>query len=108
MPAPAHQKRMIEMSDVIAAAVDALNAKLGGNAFDGSAKFVIAGEGAVVIDASGARAGDEETDVTLTADTETFQAIMAGEMNPTGAFMSGKLAVDGDMGMAMKLGTVLG
>lgn len=96
------------MSDVIAAAVSALNEKLGGGVFDGSAKFVIEGEGAVVIDAAGARASDDEADVTLTASTETFQAIMDGEMNPTSAFMSGKLSVDGDMGMAMKLGTVLG
>jgi putative sterol carrier protein len=29
-------------------------------------------------------------------------------MNPTMAFMSGKLAVDGNMGMALKLGSVLG
>lgn len=96
------------MSDVISAAVAALNEKLGGSSFDGSAKFVIEGEGAVVIDASGARASDEEADVTLTASTETFQAIMEGDLNPTGAFMSGKLSVDGDMGMAMKLGSVLG
>lgn len=96
------------MSTVIETAVAALNEKLGGADFDGSAKFVIEGEGAVVIDASGARASDEDTDVTLTADTDTFQSIMEGDLNPTAAFMSGKLSVDGDMGMAMKLGTVLG
>lgn len=96
------------MSTVIETAVAALNAKLDGADFDGSAKFVIEGEGAVVIDASGARASDEDADVTLSADTDTFQSIMEGDLNPTAAFMSGKLAVDGDMGMAMKLGTVLG
>lgn len=96
------------MSNVIEAAVAALNDKLGGTDFDGSAKFVIEGEGAVVVDSSGARASDEEADVTLTADTDTFQSMMAGDLNPTAAFMSGKLSVDGDMGMAMKLGTILG
>ncbi|MDX5381614.1 MAG: SCP2 sterol-binding domain-containing protein [Rhodobacterales bacterium] len=95
------------MSDVIAAAVAALNEKMGGNGFAGSAKFVIEGEGAVMVDASGARAADEEADVTLTASAETFEAMMTGDMNPTAAFMSGKLAVDGDMGMAMQLGSVL-
>ncbi len=94
------------MSDVITAAVAALNAKLDGG-LDGTAKFVLEGEGAIIVDANGARAGDEEADVTLTADTETFQSIMAGDLNPTAAFMSGKLSVDGDMGMAMKLGAVL-
>jgi putative sterol carrier protein len=96
------------MSDVINAAVSALNDKLGGADFDGSAKFMIEGEGAVVIDSSGARASDDEADVTLTADADTFQSIMEGDLNPTAAFMSGKLSVDGDMGMAMKLGSILG
>ena len=61
----------------------------------------------MIIDANGARAGDEETDVTLKADTDTFQSIMAGDLDPTAAFMTGKLTGDGDMGMAMKLGSVL-
>ena len=95
------------MSEAIETAVAALNAKLGESTLDGSAKFVIEGEGSVIIDENGARAGDDETDVTLTADAETFQAIMDGDMDPTSAFMSGKLVVDGDMGMAMKLGSVL-
>jgi putative sterol carrier protein len=80
---------------------------MGDEGFDGSAKFVIEGEGGIVLDASGARAADDETDVTLSADTETFQAILSGDLDPTAAFMSGRLSVDGDMGMAMKLGSVL-
>ncbi len=95
------------MSDVITQAVAALNDKLSGEDFDGSAKFVIEGEGSVVIDSDGARASDEETDVTLTADADTFQSMLEGDTNPTAAFMSGKLSVDGDMGMAMKLGSIL-
>lgn len=96
------------MSDVITAAVAALNEKMSGANFDGTAKFVIEGEGSVIVDENGAHAGEEEADVTLTASVETFEAMMAGDMNPTSAFMSGKLAVDGDMGKAMQLGTVLG
>jgi putative sterol carrier protein len=95
------------MSDIVNGAVTALNEKLGGAAFDGSAKFDIAGEGSVLIDADGARASDEDADVTLSADAETFQSILSGDTNATAAFMSGKLTVDGDMGMAMKLGSVL-
>lgn len=95
------------MSEVISAAVAALNEKMSGG-FDGVAKFVIPGEGAIMVDGAGARAGDEEADVTLTADTDTFRAILDGDLNPTAAFMAGKLGVDGDMGMAMRLGSVLG
>lgn len=94
------------MSTMIDAAVAALSARLAGG-FDGAAKFVIPGEGAIMLDGGGVRPGDDDADVTLTADAETFQAILAGELNPTVAFMTGKLAVDGDMGTAMKLGAAL-
>lgn len=96
------------MSDVVSEAVAALTAKMDGAGFDGSAKFIIEDEGAIIIDADGVRASDEEADVSLTADTETFKAILEGELNPTTAFMTGKLTVDGDMGQAMKLSGVLG
>lgn len=95
------------MSDVIQAAVAALNEKLSAG-FDGLAKFVIPGEGAIMMDGNGVRAGDEEADVTLTADADTFRAILDGDLNPTAAFMTGRLSVDGNMGLAMKLGAVLG
>lgn len=95
------------MSDVVTQAVEALNAKMDGAGFDGTAKFVIEGEGAIMIDSDGAHAGDDDADVSLTADTDTFKAILDGELNPTAAFMSGKLSVDGDMGQAMKLAGVL-
>ena len=95
------------MSEMIEAAVKALPAKLSGG-YDGVAKFVIPGEGAIMLDGQGVRAGDEEADVTLTAEADVFRAILDGDMNPTMAFMTGKLKVDGSMGQAMKLGAVLG
>ncbi len=95
------------MSDVIDQAVAALNEKLADSGFEGTAKFVIEDEGAIMLDAKGARAADEDADVTMTADADAFRAILDGELNPTAAFMSGKLAIDGDMGAAMRLGSVL-
>ncbi|RMA41659.1 SCP2 sterol-binding domain-containing protein [Rhodophyticola porphyridii] len=96
------------MSSVIDGAVAALSAKIG-DGFDGSAKFVIEGEGAVMVDGAGVRATDDgaEADVTMTADTGTFQDILSGDLNPTAAFMGGRLKVDGDMGTAMRLGSAL-
>ncbi|MDP3961203.1 MAG: SCP2 sterol-binding domain-containing protein [Pseudorhodobacter sp.] len=98
--------KMPSTSKMIDAAVAALSRKV--PSFDGVAKFVITGEGAIMIDQAGVRAGDEDADVTLTASAEVFQAILAGEMNPTSAFMTGKLSVEGAMGLAMQLGAVLG
>ena len=95
------------MSDVISQAVEALQAKMGGEGFDGSVKVVIEDEGALMIDGDGVRAGDEDAECTMTADAETFQGMLTGDVNPTSAFMTGKLTVDGDMGTAMKLASVL-
>ena len=94
------------MSDVVNAAVAALGEKLSGG-IPGTAKFVIEGEGALIVDGTGVRAGDDDADVTLTADRDTFEGILSGDVNPTAAFMQGKLAVDGDMGLAMQLGAAL-
>jgi len=47
--------------------------------------------------------GSADTDVTIATSQETFEKIIAGEQNPTSAYMTGKLKVKGDMGAAMKL-----
>lgn len=95
------------MSSLIETAVAALQTRLG-RGFDGSARFVIPGEGVIVLDGEGARAADEPAEVTLTADADTFQAILSGDLGPMEAFMGGRLSVDGNMGMAMRLAGVLG
>jgi putative sterol carrier protein len=95
------------MSEIVAAAVKTLNERLSGEEIDGSVKLVIEGEGAVRIDEGRASADDGEADCTMTASAETFQDILGGDLDPTAAFMSGRLTVDGDMGLAMKLGSLL-
>lgn len=95
------------MSDVLNAAVEALAGKLGGSGFDGSVKFEIEGEGAVRLDENGASLDDGDADCTITADQETFEGMMSGDVNPTTAFMTGKLKIDGDMSKAMALASVL-
>jgi putative sterol carrier protein len=47
--------------------------------------------------------GGGDADVTITTSQETFEQIIAGEQNPTSAYMTGKLKIKGDMGAAMKL-----
>ena len=47
--------------------------------------------------------GIGEADCTLSASEESFGKIVAGEQNPTTAYMTGKLKIKGDMGAAMKL-----
>jgi putative sterol carrier protein len=47
--------------------------------------------------------GASDADCTFSASEESFQKIVAGEQNPTTAYMTGKLKIKGDMGAAMKL-----
>jgi 2-keto-4-pentenoate hydratase/2-oxohepta-3-ene-1,7-dioic acid hydratase in catechol pathway len=57
---------------MIAKAVEGLDAKAKASVMSQSVKFRIEGEGAVVIDSTGARASDEEADLTVAANAETF------------------------------------
>jgi len=93
------------MSDVVNAAVKKLSEKI--DSFDSTAKFVITDEGAIMIDEDGVRAGDGDAEVTLTASRDVFEGILNGDVNPATAFMTGKLKVDGSMGVAMQLGQKL-
>ena len=45
---------------------------------------------------------------TVTASSPDFMNIVSGKMNAQMAFMSGKLKIKGDMGLAMKLQKVIG
>ncbi len=95
------------MSDILETAVSALSSKIDGQSFDASVKFALEGVGAIRIDESGVSVDDGDADCTLSADPELFQAIIEGDTNPTAAFMTGKLKIDGDMSVAMKLGSLL-
>jgi putative sterol carrier protein len=46
---------------------------------------------------------EDGVDCTISASQEIFEKIIAGEQNPTSAYMTGKLKLKGDMGAAMKL-----
>lgn len=41
--------------------------------------------------------------VTVTISAADFHSLVTGQLNPVSAFMSGRLKVSGDMGLAMKL-----
>jgi putative sterol carrier protein len=47
--------------------------------------------------------GSGDADTTFSTSEENFEKIIAGEQNPTTAYMTGKLKIKGDMGAAMKL-----
>ncbi len=71
-------------------------------------KIDLKGDGVVFIDASTnpptVSNDDNDADVTLIISEEDFEGLMDGSLNPQMAFMMGKLKIDGDMGLALKLG----
>ena len=48
----------------------------------------------------------DNPDLTLIAAAEDCVRIFTGQMDPTAAFMSGKLKIKGNMGLALKLQTI--
>ena len=51
---------------------------------------------------------DKDADCTITMSMSDFQSMAKGELDGTTAFMMGKLKVAGNMGIAMKLSSLLG
>ena len=92
-----------EFFETLETRVDASKTPGTNNSYD----FEIAGAGTWQVDvADGAvkvTEGGTDGDATIRATEETFKAIANGEQNPTTAYMTGKLKIDGDMGAAMKL-----
>ena len=92
--------------------VDAIVAKLtevigGGSGLDGSLKMNFGDDGVVRIEGTEVNTDDSDADATINISLEDAVAMMEGDLNPTMAFMQGKLSVDGNMGMAMKLSNLL-
>lgn len=83
-----------------------LDQKAKGN-IQGTAKIEVTDEINIILSEDGAKISDAEADVTLSATREVFENILNGDQNPTMAFMSGKLKVDGSTTRALKVSAIL-
>lgn len=77
----------------------------------GTIKFLL-DEMPVFIDGTGeenvVEAEDKEADCTIITSVDTLGKLNSGDLNPMMAVMSGKVKIKGDMGLAMKLQSLLG
>ena len=77
-----------------------------------SVQFDFGADGVVRIDDSAAPAvvdnQDVPTDCTVKVSLSDFMDMASGKQNPQMAFMMGKLKVNGDMSVALQLGSILG
>ena len=86
---------------------DKISAKAADSDFSNSVKFDLGSDGVIVIDGSKVSTTDAEADCTITLSKDDMEEMIAGELNPTMAYMSGKLKIDGDMSVAMQLSQVI-
>jgi acyl-CoA dehydrogenase len=77
----------------------------------GVIKFEVDGHG-IIIDGSGEKniisAGNQEADCTISLTAEVLKKLRDGDLNPMMAVMGGQIKISGDMGLAMKMQSLMG
>ena len=79
--------------------------------FNAKLKFVLDDE-IILIDGSDGQSNivttnDVDADTVIICKKETFLKLQSGDLNPMMAVMSGKVKIKGDMGLAMKLQSLI-
>jgi putative sterol carrier protein len=103
---------MSQVSDIFAGLVSKVNKdKIGGmnSVYQFNIEGADAGKWAVKIADGNAEViagGVDAPNITLTMTDENFIALVTGKLNGQTAFLTGKLKIQGDMTLAMKLGSV--
>jgi putative sterol carrier protein len=93
--------------------VSEMGKRLGVNSgLGGTLKFDFGEPGSIFVDGksepNAVTSGDGKTaDCTITLSLDTFEKLISRQLDPTSAFMQGKLRIAGDMGLAMKLSPIL-
>lgn len=91
---------------------DMINSQAGNvSPFNAKLKFVL-GDDIILIDGTDGETNkvsqdDVEADTVISCDPETFMKLKNGDLNPMMAVMTGKVKIKGDMGLAMKLQSLL-
>jgi putative sterol carrier protein len=75
-------------------------------------RFDISGAGSWRVDLANGKAevteSNEGGDCVVSMNENVFLRVLSGDQNPMTAFLMGKIRVDGDMGMVMRLKDLLG
>ncbi|WP_170570944.1 SCP2 sterol-binding domain-containing protein [Ruegeria atlantica] len=81
---------------------------LNGKSFEGSLKFDCGEDGVIVLVDNQATTQDRDTDCTIRISQDNLAKLLTGKLNPMTGVALGKLKISGNMGVAMKLGQLLG
>lgn len=86
---------------------DMISEKVEASSFEHIIKFDCGDDGILVINKNEVTTENMDADCTVDITAENLLALVKGELNATMGFMQGKLKIDGDMGVAMKLGSLI-
>ncbi|MFZ6771538.1 SCP2 sterol-binding domain-containing protein [Undibacterium sp. SXout7W] len=94
------------------ACTEAIRAKVGDDSgLNATLKFDCGTDGVVFVDAlktpNTVSNDNQDAVCTVAISLENLAALLTGQLNPMNGFMMGKLKVSGDMGVAMRLQTVV-
>ena len=84
-----------------------IRAQVESGGFEHSVKFDTGADGVIGIDGATISTTDGPADCTITLSLDDLESLISGDLNPTMAFMSGKLKIDGDMSVAMALSQLI-
>ena len=70
-------------------------------------KIDFKGEGFIHVDGAEVTNADAPADCTVVVSREDLEAMARGQLDPMGAMLRGRLRIQGDMGVAMKLQAML-
>jgi len=95
-----------EVADALAKRVD------GKSPLGGTLKFDLGEAGTLFVDGNGGgntvtAHKNDPARCTITMTVDDFRELIHGRLQPTSAFMQGRMRVDGDMFLAMKLGQMV-
>jgi putative sterol carrier protein len=103
------REHAMDLGEVAAAMAQRIGGK---TPIGGTLKFDLGSDGCLFIDGTGAdntvmANKSEPADCTIKMSAGDFDAMIHGRLQPAAAFMSGKMTVDGDIGLAMRLGQLV-
>jgi putative sterol carrier protein len=86
---------------------EGVRSKVAGGGIDESVKFDLGETGVIFLQGSTVSNENGDADCTIKMSADDLGDMLSGDLNPTAAFMGGKMQVEGDMSVAMKLGSIV-
>lgn len=83
--------------------VNMMRSRLEGRGFNRSVKFDLGENGVIMVNGGSVSSEDGVAECTISISQADLEEMIAGDLDPMTAFMSGKISVDGDMSVAMEL-----